>query len=231
MAKRKINQYKSTLTAAQIADGMNAAAANAKRLYEDAKLLFESSRYPSSLALSSLSIEESGKLSILRSLALARNQGEVEDTWREYRTHTRKNMLWPFLDLVSGGARKLSDFRPLVLDGADHPSLMDNIKQLGFYTDCLGNAHWSNPSDVIDATLAESILRIAEFLLPKHNVTEKEIKLWIKHLKPVWKQDMEIMEAALVSWHRAMHDAGLMSGDPSDMEKFIIKGLEIKNDT
>src|SRR4030042_1001384 len=131
MAKRKLNQYKSTLTATQIAEGMNAAAANATRLYEDAKLLFESSRSPSALSLSSLSIEESGKLSILRSLALARNQREVEDTWREYRTHTRKNMLWPFLDLVSGGARKLSDFRPLVVDGADHPSLMDNIKQLG----------------------------------------------------------------------------------------------------
>lgn len=39
---------------------------NAMRLYQDAQLLFENERYPSSLALSLLSLEESGKFLIKR---------------------------------------------------------------------------------------------------------------------------------------------------------------------
>ena len=45
---------------------MNAARRNARRLAEDAKLLLEAGRYPTATALAVLSIEESGKMSILR---------------------------------------------------------------------------------------------------------------------------------------------------------------------
>ncbi len=231
MAKSKLDQYKGKLTPAEIADGMNEAAANAKRLHDDAKLLLENGSYPSALSLAALSIEESGKLTILRSLALARDQKELTQTWREYRSHTQKNTMWPFLQMFLQGARLLGDFRPLVEDGAEHPFLLDNVKQLGFYTDCLGNRHWSIPTEVIDEKLAREILRIAQFLLPKRKVTEREIELWIEYLQPVWKQPMELMEAAVSAWHKQMCEEGLSSGDPDGMEKFIVQGIgpEVEN--
>ena len=225
MAKHRLDQYKAKLSSAEIAAGMNAAAANARRLCEDAKLLLAQSRFPSALSLAALSIEESGKLSILRSLALARDQKELSETWREYRSHTRKNTMWPFIQMFLQGARRLSDFRPLVEDGAEHPYLLDNLKQLGFYTDCLGKRHWSIPEEVIDEDVASEIVRIAEFQLPKRDVTEREIELWIQHLKPVWKQPMELMEAAVAAWHRQMCEEGLTQDDPEAMERFIVQGI------
>lgn len=133
--------------------------------------------------------------------------------------------MWPFLQMFLQGARRLGDFRPLVEDGAEHPFLLDNVKQLGFYTDCLGKRHWSIPTEIIDEQLAREILRIAELLLPKRKVTEREIELWIEHLQPVWKQPMEFMEAAVSAWHKQMSAEGLSSCDPDGMEKFIVNSI------
>ncbi len=46
MVKRKLDSYKGKLTPQQIADGMNAALENAKRLVEDAKTLLNAGRFP-----------------------------------------------------------------------------------------------------------------------------------------------------------------------------------------
>lgn len=73
MTSGHLPQYKSKLSAAEIAAGINAASTNANRLADDAELLLENDRYPSALSLAILSIEESGKVSILRTLALSRN--------------------------------------------------------------------------------------------------------------------------------------------------------------
>lgn len=225
MTKHRLDQYKAKLSPPQIAAGMNAAAANARRLFEDARLMLAQSRFPSAFSLAVLSIEESGKLSILRSLALARDQKELADTWREYRSHTRKSAMWPSIELFLKGARCLSDFRPLLQDSAEHPYLLDNLKQLAFYTDCLGRGHWSHPEKVINQSLAANIVHIAELKIPKTEVTEREIELWIHHLSPVWKHPMERMETAVASWYRQMCAEGLTDDDPEAMERFIVDGI------
>jgi AbiV family abortive infection protein len=227
MTGKKLDQYKGPLSPSQIAEGMNAAAANAKRLQEDAKTLLDAKRYPTALSLAVLSIEESGKLSILRGLALARDQDDLKQAWREYRSHTRKNVMWLFLDLFKHGARRLGDFRSLFAEDSEHAHILDNVKQLGFYTDCLGKAHWSLPVDVIDADLSRAVVEIAKLLLPKREVTTTEIDSWIKHLKPVWKQDTELVEAAIVAWHREMCNEGLADEDPDTMERFILEGVQV----
>ena len=94
MRNRKLNQYKDKLSPAQLAEGINAALGNAKRLAEDAVLLLQAKRYPSAASLAILSVEESGKISILRALALARDGDAVKDSWRDYRSHTKKNAIW-----------------------------------------------------------------------------------------------------------------------------------------
>lgn len=225
MSKKKLEQYKEALTAKQIVEGINTARVNAQRLADDAALLLENKRYPSSVSLAVLSIEESGKKSILRSLALARNEKEIAEAWHDYRSHTKKNVIWPFLDLVKKGTRRLDDFSGLFDDKSEHPYLLDIIKQLGFYTDCLGKANWSVPNEVIDKSLAQSIVNIAKILALGHEVTEKEIELWIKYLKPVWKNRKELMEFALVKWHEEMQREGLALKGEDGMEKFIVDGL------
>lgn len=89
---KKLNGYKGTLTPQQIADGINAANKNANRLANDAKILLDANRDPSATSLAILSIEEGGKVSILRSLALAKDEKEILECWRDYRSHTKKNV-------------------------------------------------------------------------------------------------------------------------------------------
>ncbi len=86
-------------------------------------------------------------------LAIAKTSEEIADAWRDYRSHTRKNVSWLLPQLVEQGARKLDDFKTLFEESSDHPYVLDQLKQIAFYTDCLGGAHWSMPQEVIDGSL------------------------------------------------------------------------------
>ena len=225
MTKKKLDSYKGKLSAHQVAAGINAAIQNARRLSEDASLLFEAGRFPSAASLAILSIEESGKVSILRSLALAKTSEEISDAWRDYRSHTKKNASWLLPQLAEQGARKLDDFKPLFEESLDHPYVLDQLKQIAFYTDCLGGAHWSMPQEVIDGALAKMLIQVARVLAKDKQVSKTEVDLWIKHIGPVWKRDPSWMKQALCNWYREMQDAGLAPAGENEMEKFIKSGL------
>jgi len=226
MAKKKLDSYKGKLSVGQVAAGINAAIQNAKRLAEDASLLFEAGRFPSAASLAILSIEESGKVSILRSLALAKTNEDIADAWRDYRSHTKKNVSWLLPQLAEQGAKKLDDFKPLFEESSHHPYVLDQLKQIGFYTDCLGRTHWSMPQEVIDESLAKMLIQVAKIFARDKHVSETEIELWIKHIGPVWKRDPSWMKQALCNWYREMQDAGLAPAGENEMEKFIKSGLE-----
>ncbi|WP_280552517.1 AbiV family abortive infection protein [Halomonas sp. 25-S5] len=219
---KKLPSYKGRLSFAQIAEGMIAASENAARLAQDAKLLLYAGRLPTACSLAALSIEESGKVSILRAMSLARDDNEVKEEWKRYRSHTNKNVQWIFPQLVAEGARKLDDLRPLFDKGAEHPYLLDQVKQLGFYTDCLGNkGHWSIPDEVVDGELADQLVATAELLSSASPTSEREIELWVNHVGPVWKKDINWMKHAVASWYEAMQREGLKPGGENDMEKFL----------
>jgi AbiV family abortive infection protein len=223
---KKLNSYKGKLSPEQIAEGINVANKNAYRLARDAKVLCDAGRYPSAASLAILSIEESGKVSILRKLALARNETELAESWREYRSHTKKNVTWLMPELFVKGARRLEDFRLLFDNASNHPYVLDQLKQIGFYTDCLGKAHWSIPENHIDESIAKGLVQTADILSkPQKEVTALEIELWIKHMKPVWRTNMTAMKAALVGWDKDMIEHGLSEKSTNDMEKFINTGL------
>ncbi len=204
----ELAQWKNSLKPEQIAEGMNAASSNAKRLLEDAETLFNLGRYPTAISLAILAIEESGKTSILRELALARDGKEVKEAWKSYRSHTKKNVLWLFPSMVFSGGRKLEDFHSLFREDSDHTTLLDNLKQVGFYTDCLWRTHWSQPSEVIDKENAEGIIKVARILCTNKMHTKREIELWVEHMKPVWKGPMPEMKQALKAWFNAMVSEG-----------------------
>jgi hypothetical protein len=131
--------------------------------------------------------------------------------------------------LVKTGASNLEDFRPIFQEDAEHPYIIDQIKQIGFYTDCLGNAHWSVPEDVVDEGIAKMMVNLSKIFVSKKEVTEKEIELWIKHLGPVWKKNVNWMKQALEHWYKEMRECGLAPEGTNQMD-FIdfIKG-NIKN--
>jgi AbiV family abortive infection protein len=218
---KKLNAFRARLTPAQVAEGINAATSNAKRLAGDAATLLAANRFPSAASLAILSIEEAGKVSILREIALASTEQEASESWKNYRSHTRKNFAWILPDLAARGARRLDDLKPLVQPDAEHPYLLDQVKQLGFYTDCLGKAHWSKPIDVISKELAASLVTTANTFAHGGECTAREIELWIEHLKPVWSRDSGWMKQGIINWYAAMQREGLKPEGENVMQQFI----------
>jgi len=205
-----LKQYKGRLSASQITSGINAAIKNSRRLCEDAKLLFDSSRYPSALALAILSIEESGKAAILRSLSIAEDGKEIKEGWKRYRSHRDKNTHWIAVDMILEGARSLEDLSKIADPSSDHPKILDQLKQVALYTDCLDSAHWSFPEEVVDKDLAAGILRAADIFSRKQDCAEEHISLWMKHMLPVKNQSQSIQNQALLNWFNEMKDKGYM---------------------
>lgn len=83
--------YRGKLSVAQVAGGMNAATQNAARLAADARLFFSNARWPTAASVAALSIEEAGKVVILRRFLTASDE-EIRALWKDYRSHTRKNV-------------------------------------------------------------------------------------------------------------------------------------------
>lgn len=222
----KDKQYKGKLTPRQAADGIKAAIENAESLLSDAKLLFDNGRYERSVALSVLAIEEAGKISIIRSILLEDDSSFLKKSWQQYRRHTDKNLSWILPELAAKKARHLEDMRPIFDKNSDHGQTLENLKQLSFYTDSFLNSKWSLPKDVIDEKLAKAVLAVADILAKKDKspmTSERELELWVKHLKSVWRQDILKMKQALIDCYLEAENLGLHNkGKTKEMTDFVL---------
>lgn len=222
----KDRQYNQKLSPGTAAKGINAAIDNSKALLDDAILLFDNERYERSVALSILAIEEAGKPPIIRSILLEEDPKALKKEWQNYRRHTEKNTNWIVPELVSKGARHIEQMRQTVNKDSDHTQLLDNLKQLAFYSDAFSKCKWSIPKDVVDKELANIILKIAKNMVGKNTkamTSEAELILWVKHLKPVWKQDMLKMKQALINCYQEAEELGLLEkGVTNNMVKFLL---------
>lgn len=67
--------------------------------------------------------------------------------------------------------------------GAEKASY-DALKQLGFYTDCLGEANWSIPAEVINCQIAEALVWLARtWSVSRETTNRREIELWVTHMQ------------------------------------------------
>lgn len=97
---------------------------------------------------------------------------------------------------------------------------------MAFYSDACGDCHWSLPTSVIDQELAETMVSVARIVVsPEASAmsTEAELELWVRHMRPVWKQSVEEMKLALLKCYVEAKEKGILSGErsPEDMAKFL----------
>lgn len=218
-----IAPFRGPLTAGEVADGINAAIRNARRLAADAKILLDAGRYPSAASLAALSVEESEKVSTLRAMALARTRTELLNAWKDYRAHHPKNTGWILAALVSKGVRHLSDFKDAADGGGAPAEVLDVLKHLGFHTDSYRKGAWAEPPAMIDATVARTLVEIAEKMCAKAEVSPREIELWVEHVGPAWHSRR--MPDALMRWAKAMEQEGLATPPPSLLERLPADSL------
>lgn len=229
-----MNGYRGHLTAAQVAEGMNAAQNNAARLLQDANLLFDAQRFPSCCALAILAIEEAGKGTVLRSIATASTQEQITESWRGYRSHTRKNAMWKILEHINfSGRTQLEEFMALVEKDAEHPYELDNLKQLCFYTDCLDNRKWSIPENVAGEELARGLLLLGRIIVATAQArqhTAREVELWQIHVGPLTHStNIEDGKRAVGAWFKAMQAEGLYPLGDGPAE-FLEQGFKLPAD-
>jgi AbiV family abortive infection protein len=218
---KKLDVYRGALDPAEVAAGMTAALEYAARLIADAETLLERGSSATAASLAALAIEEAGKVSILRSLAIAETAEELRSGWKDYRSHTRKNVAWILPELAVRGARTLDALRQIVDPDSDHPEIMDQLKQLGFYTDCLGKTRWSIPTSVIGDELARSIVAIAKVFGRAKVISAREVELWVKHVGPVRNLEMTLQKQAVVAWQQEMYAEGLSTTTAEEMRLFV----------
>jgi AbiV family abortive infection protein len=185
MRKSKADPYRGPLSPFQIADGIAAAKRNARRLLEDATALYDSGRHPSATSLAALSIEELGKLPILRRMALATTLDEWRICWRDFANHTAKSAQWSVPFFVKQAETPEELFAAF---GAERdPVLLDSLKQFGFYLGCYGRAHWAEPHHVIDKGKAELVLYAARALaagsMPSALDSPTAVQRWSESLR------------------------------------------------
>lgn len=218
--KKVIAQYKGRLTPQQAAEGITVALTNAKALVKDSELLLEHERYPRAAALAILAIEEAGKVSLIRALLLARDESEVREEWRAYRSHTKKNVLYILPDLAARGAKSSQDLWPTMGPNSDHPEVLEALKQVALYTDAYGACRWSLPGDAITSDIATSLVSVARLLSQggAPMTTAQELELWVKHVGPVWKKEMWEMRQALAACYAEAEERGFLKGQSSAAE-------------
>lgn len=219
MKGRQFTQGISVKLAAEISNG---AIENAKSLYEDAKLLFDNEKFARAISLAILSIEESGKPSIIRNLVLEDDPKEISNLWKSYRRHQDKNSMWIVPELIFKGARKLEDMRKVVDKNSDHTQTLDNLKQLCFYSDVFTKGKLSLPNKVATKDVAFSILEVAKSSIKETIVTEESLEIWVKHLKPVWKKEMNKMKEGLNNCYLELESRNLIEeGTALRMSQFL----------
>lgn len=217
----RLPEYRGQLTPEQLAEGMTRALMNAERLAIDSASLLKSGSLPSAVALAILSIEEAGKVAILRQMSTAVQEKEWTELWKAYRSHTKKNILWILGELVRSGARTLDELRLVADPDSDHPEILDQLKQRSIYTDCLKDAKWSSPAEVDLNTTAPYLVQMAQILGRPKTVTAEEILLWQKHLLPVKGAPMEVQKAAVAAWFVEIKGRGLSDASPEEVRAFL----------
>lgn len=227
--KSVLKPYFGPLTLEEIHTGMEAARSNAERLLEDATILMEAMRYPSACALAILAIEERGKVAILKHFALQTLPNDARRLWKEYRSHRNKNMAWILPELAAKGARTLEAIKDTTNPDAEHTFLLDGLKQISFYSDCLGNGNWSLPETVISEEVAGSMILIANSMRGRE-MTVRELQLWQEHVGPNYGKSN--MAAAVLNFQDAIYREGLSKTTPESLAAFMSgKAVEIKTES
>ena len=224
---KNLKQYTGQLSVAQIAAGMNHCQDNAARLLQAARTLYKLKDYATSVSLAVLAIEEAGKLPILRRMLTAIDEGEVRQCWKEFRSHCLKNGQAKFLACVKSTVR-LDDLRCTV-EKTDENQKLDDLKQAGFYVDCVGNAGWMSPVETITDEIAAAMVLIASIVCSSGKPTQvRELELWKETVGTCPHGTLVEMKNQVVQWHRRMEEEGLSQPDPG-FEKFVMEGVEVSD--
>lgn len=117
--------------------------------------MLDAGRHARAAAQAILSIEESGKVNVLRCLPAARDADESAAYMKDLLSHRAKNAHW-----IIGALRRRNPFLPLLLTalkGSDgvHAAYLDKLEQSAIYTDVANDGTSSEPKYAFDLSITQ----------------------------------------------------------------------------
>ena len=217
----KTEWYCGPLSAKQASAGMQIALQNAKRLIRDAELLLKKGRLPSAVGLAILAAEEAGKIRILYQLAVSEDTQQLKSAWGDYRNHKKKNPVITFYYYLFEGPSTINEIIGATLQDKTSAQAIEDVKQMSFYTDCLGSdATWTNPEYNIKEDLVPGLVNtVKAIIMSLHSVTEKEVELYIRCIKPMQSCSEEERSRAYDRYLDQLKELGVMP--PISTEEII----------
>ena len=205
--------YIGPLTAEQAAAAMQAARLNALDLLDTAELLYSHKRFAHAVALSTLAIEEAGKLPLLQLIFLGFG-GDRSKVWKAYRLHRAKTAgLNPGMEArirATFPEIPLADVQEIGKVGPS-PAVLEANKQLAIYSDCLRtldefvchlprNTDWRHQA-------WERLCEAQALVYGLRDYPPEELEIWLKHGSAVRERGGDI-RAMLKGLHQELLDKG-----------------------
>ncbi len=227
MTRLKEIQHWGSLSVEKVAEGVNVAFRNAQELYDEAEILFQHGRFARAASLAVLSIEEVGKVFLLPLLLTTTNQKDLRLIWKGYRNHKHKNN-HVHLQMTKGAQQPITRHSIPPLASSDRWSDgMEDLKQIGFYTDCTYTKDWGIPSDAIKKAGAAQVMKIASNSLTKYHGLDSFgsfpfLQIWSKHARGIMDMNEDQKHAAFIAVFDEAEKASLIEpGSREAMEAFL----------
>jgi AbiV family abortive infection protein len=212
---KRSRPYSGRLTALEAASALQAARLNALDLLDTADILYNLKRFAHSLALSTLAIEEAGKLPLLLSIFLGFSD-ELPKLWRSYRRHQEKTR-----SLNLGiEARVRATYPEIPHEAAWEigqrglaPDAQETLKQRAVYSDCLETADGfvcHLPRNIDWRRQAWDRLCEAQALvLALRDYPPEELEVWLQHAKEAQSKGGDF-RSMLEPLHRDLLERGFV---------------------
>jgi len=180
--------YSGALDSIQAASAIQAARLNSVELTDSAELLFNLKRFPHSVLLATLAIEEAAKPALLLTILLGFDPARRATQWKSYRKHQAKTAILNtairariravFPNVSPAEADEIAALGPT-------PAQLESWKQLAVYSDCIASADSMEchlPRNMDWRQRAWERLCEAQALASGlRDYTPKELELWLAH--------------------------------------------------
>jgi AbiV family abortive infection protein len=208
--------YAGDLTAMEAASAMQAARFNARDLLETAEILYDLKRFAHSIVLSTLAIEEAGKVPLLQAIFLGFG-GDRSKLWKAYRQHQAKTQtlnpgiyarVRAVLPEVPPNAAKeigMSGPTPRELETAKQKALYSDCVQLpeGFVCHLPRNLDWRQ--EAWDRLCEAQVL-----VFHLRDYPPEELEVWLKHAREAQARGGDVGNM-LVTLQRELVEKGFIN--------------------
>lgn len=170
------NAWRGILSAEEYVRGATLCHRNARRLLDDAILLFQSKRYAGAVSFSSLASEEGAKPVILALVYITRGATAARSNfWKEFEDHDAKShWQWDLLFDAKGFRTRLAD-PSLTSDAVAAKSVL--AREIATYVEILQHRSWSQPDAAITPDFCANSVKSAFVLLRRHWKSPREVVL------------------------------------------------------